>query len=313
MAVVLTLAGPRFWILIKALLLYASNLFTVHIKSKRVLLATNNSLPLQNLATPSAHIIDDNLEATEESHTELGAAFAFIENVWKYLGSGRLKLPNGPTSIRQRWPRHITTVWRNLLQRPFDVLLSLLVSVFFVVAIFVAESSGTILSANIVSDTTALVSSSKCEIGSYFTSQQAAYEYGRNCYHAELGANGCNFFYNQSVAYTEKHWQKCPFISEICANGSKSAMTLDTGLVDAKVVGINSAAHLQFRRTTTCAPLRIDGEMLNLTKQEELHNAWKSDIDGIPKPTWISFGQKSRKSNILSVSIPMRIGKYRGI
>ena len=309
MAVVLTLAGPRFWILIKALLLYAFNSFTIHIKSKQAL-ATNNNLPLQNLATTSAHIVDDNLEATAESHSELGAAFAFMENIWKYLGSGRLNLPSGPTRIRQIWPKHMTTVWRNLLQRPFDVLLSLLVSVFFV-AIFVAESSGTILSANIVSDTTALVSSPKCQIGEYFPSGQAGYDYARNCYHAELGANGCNFFYNQSIAYTENHWQKCPFTSEICANGSNSAMTLDTGLVDAKVVGINSAAHLQFRRTTTCAPLKIDGEMLNLTLRTEGTNEWLFYIDGLPRS--LIFGSKTRKSNILSVPTPLRIGKYRGI
>ena len=281
-------------------------------KPKRVS-ATNNSLPLQNLAITAAHIVDDNIGATAESHSELGAAFAFIETVWKYLGSGCLSLPNGPTSIKQRWPRHMKLVWRNLLQRPFDVLLSLMVSVFFV-AIFVAESSGTILSANIVSDTTALVSSEKCEIGSwYVTSQGAAYEYARNCYHAELGANGCNFFYNQSIAYTEKHGQKCPFISEICANGSNSAISLDTGLVDAKVVGINSAAHLQFRRTTTCAPLRIDGEILNFTMIDETFNIWDFDIDGKPRPTMISFGSKSRKSNIMSVPIPVRISNYRGI
>lgn len=124
---------------------------------------------------------------------------------------------------------------------------------------------------------------------------------------------GANFFYNQSIAYTEEHWQKCPFISEICANGSSSAMTHDTGLVDAKVVGINSAAHLQFRRTTTCAPLRMDGEMLNFTKHTEETNTWKFDIDGISTPEIIDFGAKTMKSNILSVPIPLRIGKYRGI
>lgn len=143
-------------------------------------------------------------------------------------------------------------------------------------------------------------------------SQQAAYDYARNCYHTELGTNGCNFFYNQSIAYTENHWQKCPFISEICANGSNSAMILDTGLVDAKVVGINSPAHLQFRRTTACAPLRIDGEMLNLTILSEGTNTWMFDIDGLPRRI-LGFGSKTRKSNIQSVPIPLRIGKYRGI
>ena len=113
----------------------------------------------------------------------------------------------------------ITTVWRNLLQRPFDVFSSLLVSVFFV-ATFVAESSVTILSPKVISDTTALVSSPEYEIGSYFTSNMAASEYGRKCYHAELGANGCNFVYNQGIAYTEKHRQQCPFVREIYAKGS---------------------------------------------------------------------------------------------
>lgn len=49
-----------------------------------------------------------------------------------------------------------------------------------------------------------------------------------------------------------------PFSSpEVCAGGLYSAVSFDTGLVDASVIGVNAASTHKFRRRTTCSPLNI--------------------------------------------------------
>ena len=180
---------------------------------------------------------------------------------------------------------------------------------------FVAESSGTVLSANIVTDTTALVSSPKCNIGDGWETQVGAHSYRDRCYHAELGTLGCNTFYNQSIAYTERPKQKCPFVNRICVKGIDSTLTLDTGLVDVRTIGINSAANLQFRRTTTCAPLKVDGELLKLTRvrsRDPRPIIWDFNIDG--RPSTIKFYKWStKKTEIMLVFVPLCISQYRRI
>jgi hypothetical protein len=48
---------------------------------------------------------------------------------------------------------------------------------------------------------------------------------------------------------------KCPFAPEICLRNQ--SVTFDTGLIDAKVLGINSPRMPKFRRSTTCTPLTM--------------------------------------------------------
>lgn len=288
-AIALTLAGPRLWTLLKALFFYVLDIYTRH-SNRRNRLPIHVNLPLtsrlpslpsdrdQNGTAHPVHFEHDTLNTTEISHSELGAAMMLIEDIWKFLKSGRIELSSGSTYRKKKWLRFrkASKIWKNFLQRPFDIIVSLLLSVFFV-AIFVAESTANVLSVNIVSDTTAIVSSPKCNLKYLFYEDSNAAEYRQKCYRAKLGADGCNFFHNQSITYTEKFENKCPFPGETCARERDLALTLDTGLIDAGLIGINSEKRYHFCRTTTCAPLKADGEFIKITKGEPWSEPWREN------------------------------------
>ena len=114
-----------------------------------------------------------NITATRESHSELGAAHELLGNVWEHLRPNRIELPLGSTAdivqglTDQGWRIYLsersTKLWRNFLQYPMDIATSILWSM-ILVGIFVAESSGSVASARIISDTTAKIDSSYCSI-----------------------------------------------------------------------------------------------------------------------------------------------------
>jgi hypothetical protein len=215
-AIALTLAGPRLWTSLKALFLYVLDIYRRH-SNRRNRLPIHVNLPLsfrlpslptdrdQNGTAHSVHFDHDSLNATETSHSELRATMMLIENIWKFLKSGRIELSSGSTYRKKNGLRFPMTgkIWKNFLQRPFDIIVSLLLSIFFV-AIFVTESTANVLSVNIVSDMTATVSSSKCSLRNLFNRDFNAADYRQKCYRAKLEADGCNFFYNQSIIYTKK-------------------------------------------------------------------------------------------------------------
>lgn len=126
------------------------------------------------------------------------------------------------------------------------------------------ESTANVLSASIVSDSTALVSSPLCTLRYILYGKSDAAEYSQKCYEANLGADGCNFFKNQSISFTEKLISTCPFPGKTCALDENPALVLDTGYIHAKYLGINSEIPYHFRRTATCASLKPDGEFLSM-------------------------------------------------
>ena len=150
-----------------------------------------------------------------------------------------------------------------------------------------AESSAGVLSANIINDTTALVSSSHCSLAfrHYMYNSRV---YVKQWYGAKTGADGCNFFINQSIAHTEENEARCPFAEDICALGHRSAFTLDTGITDIRAIGINSPLRYQFRRRTTCAPLKADSKILSLEKVGDWYDlvvAGNAVVSGAQKTT----------------------------
>ena len=272
-AMTLSMAGPRLWILIKAFFFWTIGfckrryLFTRtgHVQSDLFLISssstsTGQDIPLRNFAISDGH------DTIKNSHSELGAALDLMKGVWTLLKIDRIELSTTCSSSeeRQTWSK-IGRLWNNFLRQPADILVSLLISA-ALVGLFVAQSSGSVLSASVVSDTTALLSSSKCTDaeGADRGSFSRAVTYVKQCYRVKDEADGCNYFYNQSIAYLEKSDQTCPFLAQTCALGRSSAMTFDTGFIDAKFLGINAAKRYQFRRKTSCAPLVPDGIFLKV-------------------------------------------------
>jgi hypothetical protein len=141
---------------------------------------------------------------------------------------------------------------------------------------FVAHTLAGVFSTRVATDRAALSSSKYCGIWMIddragqeaaerddlldYAKEYRAGQYAQNCYNTPNSgyANGCEYFYNQSIAYSLKTQQPCPFRSpELCYNGLYSAVTFDTGYVDASVIGINSPIRYQFRRRSICSPLNM--------------------------------------------------------
>ena len=141
---------------------------------------------------------------------------------------------------------------------------------------FAALAIANISSARIASDRVGLSSSQHCGLWEFDTGQgdeparrddrhnyqkeAQASQYARACYIApDLPSTlSCGFFYNQSIAFGTKIGERCPFESqELCFDGLYSAITFDTGPVDASIIGINAPLMHKFRRKTTCSPLNM--------------------------------------------------------
>ena len=142
--------------------------------------------------------------------------------------------------------------------------------------LFVAQAIAGVLSAKIASDKAGLSSSQHCGIWQFdenageeaadrddrynYQNEARASQYARTCYNSldPTDPFSCRVLYNQSIAYTTKTHQLCPFASsELCHDGLYSAVSFDTGYVDASVIGINSLKTYKFRRATSCSPLNM--------------------------------------------------------
>lgn len=291
-AVMLTLAGPRLWILIKALLFAVYGYFQnfqkrQHTESVSDLeLATSPgsaSAPadveacpeaqsvhtVHSLGFPRRDLLHHGIDTTKSSHTELGAARSLIYNVWEELRANQLMLrpKSTRTSRNNSRTEMISRFWHNFIRRAFEITTSLLLSIIFI-AIFVVESSGSVLSANIVSDATAPAASSDCGIPHgwfyYDSVDRRAKSYQERCYQKYSRADDCDHYSSQSLTYKERSNASCPFLDKGCLQGKTAAYTLDTGYIDAKFLGFNAGQRHLFRRKSTCSPVASDGESFYL-------------------------------------------------
>ena len=363
-AITLTLTGPRLWILIKALIAWIWSR-SVDRRRKRPAGGSVNGGLLPTITLSSTHgsrtqsplhsalqipwsdadsnnqndrLRDHNLSTVRGSHSELGAARDMLANTWRELQTGRIRLPIDLGSDEDSWQtkymsnlrltyRRIIDFWDKFLQQPTDFAFSILLSVFFI-TIFVAQSSGGVLSASIVSDTTALAASPKCGIFVQInngdkrpptvdrpvtpvsprtgarpaTLADQALAYRKQCYGTEPSAEGCNYFYKQSIPYQTLRDDICPFAGNMCtkrAGRRAPGFTLDTGLIDASFLGINSVKRYQFRRKSTCAP--VISEWPYVRKETSHNRTYWMYYNGIgsshPPDEWTKPGFTSSRSD----------------
>ena len=288
----LTLAGPRLWVLIKAFYSWMYTIFETY-RHRLTIRRADSNIPTFSLssvgnhqssappllgssvASQRSHVISHSLIVTKNSHSELGAARDLLSDTMSQLRAPPIELPTNSTlqtdhglkglGIYRRCLKPILQLWGNFLKQPVDIVIPLLLSVFFI-GIFVAESSGSVLSAGIVSDTTALASSPRCfgpRNGTDISTRALAYS--KQCYNTPNEAEDCNYFYNQSISYTEESMEDCPWRGRTCALRQHVALSLDTGYVHSKYVGINAPEQYRFRRRAICAPLVPDGIFINET------------------------------------------------
>ncbi|KAI0445094.1 hypothetical protein F4803DRAFT_548505 [Xylaria telfairii] len=93
--------------------------------------------------------------------------------------------------------------------------------------------------------------------------------YARDCYNSSSDKSQCNFFSSSTIPW-ETEWEaKCPF-EDMCIG---PAIRLDTGTLNSNsVFGINSPTEdqIEFRKITTCAPIRQKGYTENVVADPEL-------------------------------------------
>jgi hypothetical protein len=78
------------------------------------------------------------------------------------------------------------------------------------------------------------------------------------CFNVGAGADGCNFFLQQSIPYRVSS-TPCPFQdSTMCSISDSQIVHFSTGPVDARVIGINTPIRMQFSRSTTCSPITVN-------------------------------------------------------
>ena len=186
----LTLAGPRLWIIIKEIRPKTLNLLG-SLSFRRNLHAA-----VMRYGDRWTGCRNQVLPAAEESHSELGAATLIaslaLHELQRYP-RGFNNIDQLGTNKRRGKIHHVTKnvlrLWDTFLKRPLDIFVPVVLSVVFV-AIFVAETAGTIMSARVVGDSVALSDSRRCFAPNRPDSTRLL-AYVDDCYYAASGKN-CN-------------------------------------------------------------------------------------------------------------------------
>lgn len=85
-----------------------------------------------------------------------------------------------------------------------------------------------------------------------------ATSYHTSCYGNTLSSD-CQLFVHDRLPYSMIENDVCPFLGDVCLLGNHTAVTFDTGFIQAKLLGINSKRQLFFRRKSTCSPVVTNG------------------------------------------------------
>ncbi len=188
-------------------------------------------------------------------------AFHKLSEMIQSWREGRIQLdgPNGP----QNRPPVARTV-----------LLAVLL-----IATFAGFLTCGVVTAYLATDSKALSSSSRCGLyvpapnGSQvehamgpfaFQAQLDSSQLAENCYDKASGADGCNFFVQQSIPYTHSD-AACPFPDGMCHENMSSASHFSTGPIDAAAVGVHAPQTFEFQRNTTCVPLNGNETYISTT------------------------------------------------
>lgn len=231
----------------------------VHIrKSKRCITGSQSSC-YQFGAQPRPRRIDAGLPFTEPP--------AILEELSRIRIRSRSEIGFGLRSFRSaiRALRHPNGKGAEIAIKLISSITSLL--------LFTGITVTGILSANVVLDSTALCISPKCgwyfipsssptgraevpdAVVKYFLEKEnAAAMHEAKCYGNAAPPN-CDGLITNEIPYNTYDGTPCPFLGNVCSEGLNSAFMLDTGHIDAGLLGIVSQAQFKFRRITSCAPL----------------------------------------------------------
>ncbi|OQN98702.1 hypothetical protein B0A48_15368 [Cryoendolithus antarcticus] len=106
-----------------------------------------------------------------------------------------------------------------------------------------------------------------------------ARQYARDCYGSRTadGPNQCRVFKEPHIGTLEILVnQPCPFVEgKYCEGSERTARIFTTGLVDAKLLGINADRTPMLNRTTMCVPLNINAGFVQKPSNDSSIGAWE--------------------------------------
>lgn len=198
---------------------------------------------------------------------------------------------------RDFYLKSVTTIYRggNGWEKFFAFLMT-----FALLIVFAGWVSLGLTSAKIASNRAGLLSSSQCGVYQFDDKgrEEAGYRddlhnrekeerssrYAQNCYSQLDPANAltCKVFYQRGIEFVNKSGEPCPFSLDIC-NDLNSAVTFDTGLVDAEALGINAPNLPKWRRRTSCSPLNMSMPYVTSDDQSPLNRTYYYNYGHVEK------------------------------
>ena len=222
-------------------------------------------------ASAQRNVPNKSIRRTSESSKDLESETGSVKEA-----EGAILALEGTHDSRGAVWRYIKIMHHGTAEQRKSQSIPMLLVTLLLFGFFAALAIANISSARIASDRVGLSSSQHCGLWEFDTGagdeparrddrhnyqkEAQASQYARTCYNAPdlINTLSCGFFYSQSIAFSTKIGQRCPFESkELCFDGLYSAVTFDTTPVDASIIGINAPLTHKFRRKTTCSPLNM--------------------------------------------------------
>jgi hypothetical protein len=211
---------------------------------------------------PRSHVVG--------SRSPDSAAWDIVVVVIKTLRETVIRLGGGGGGGSEASPRQrLLDFWQNI-RNNLGELGSLGIWLLFSVSAFLGLSIGPTFVSYLQSDSLALSASPTCGrwqsngstrdmIFAWNQAEEQAASYYRSCYEASPSIKECNLYADNGILSQKTDHDDCPFLGDVCLLGPKSAVTFDSGYLDARTLGVNTRRRLFYRRKNTCAPLVTDG------------------------------------------------------
>jgi hypothetical protein len=305
-AVALALTLPRLWVFVKLLVPMITKQWKSaqaffaksSIRNRRT--GQLNRIPSTQVESGQAPVVElENIGLPAEAHQArigvgLGNTFIQASNfenaagrlVQHHLAMPRVALADNTNPTRGFLGRALHLV-QNFTDSPKTFTwISVLALLLF--GSFIGQQILAISAASILSDSTAISTSPHCgawspdgrgiysDNNSIFEPIQSHYKqrgvaaitYAETCYSPDAKIEQCRYVYQPRIEFHEFHNVSCPFLGDVCLLRNNSAFTLDTGYVDAEILGINEPERVQFRLTKVCAPVVVNETYIETRKDD---------------------------------------------
>ena len=305
-AIALTLALPRIFILLKRSLPGLLNLYRRIVQldtlwrlhrafsgiSDKVRTALGRDCPRSSVEAAAFELnATTHSEGNQERRILAGMAAtlqesASAEDALSRLARRHLAMPRLKIGVNLLSPHSIQRVLENFLEEPRSVGYIILV-MFLLFAIFIGLQAIAISSSFIIGSSAATIKEGACAYylhwpsvpGTYIPPHagfmtpfsvthdlekiltESALSYADTCYESTKSVASCPYTLTRSIPHTVSINNECPFPAKnMCKLANSSVITMDSGFVDARILGINSPSNFEFRRRTHCSPV-LDNEL----------------------------------------------------